>query len=328
MKQFTGLDYLKIDIANTFGLDKESWLDRLLWAEFHEEHFESLIEDASEPLLMTKAVMALRATQRGEASGHNMFLDATASGLQIMAVLSGCKETARHVNLINTGNREDVYVEVANKMNVFLSEEEKVTRSDVKKPLMTHFYNKKNLEEFFDGEQEGAFYQVLSESFTGAEAVMATINQYWNPNALEHTFTLPDGHIAHIKVTEMVNAKIEIDELDHVSFTYRFEANKPSLLGTSLCPNIIHGVDGYIAREMVRRSHSEGFQLAHIHDAFTAHPNNMQRVRELYVEILAEIADSNLLADILSEITGTIVNLTKFSNDLSADILASEYALS
>jgi len=152
---------------------------------------------------------------------------------------------------------------------------------------MVHYYNRRKLEEFFDEDVEKVFYKVLSESFTGAEAVKATVNQYWNPEALEHSWTLPDGHVARVKVTEMVTSNIEVDELDHVRFAYRFEANQPSTLSTSLQPNIIHSIDAYVVREMVRRANVEGFELAHIHDAFTAHPNNMQRARGLYVAILA-----------------------------------------
>ena len=327
MNKYNGLEMLKIDIANGYGLDKQNWVDRLLWVELHADNLEEFIPEAAEPLLMAKAVYALRRVQAGKATGHNMFLDATASGLQIMACLSGCKETAKHVNLINTGNREDVYIEVTGIMNEELAGEGIVSRDDIKRPLMTHYYNKAKQDTLLEIQQD-AFYNALQSSFTGAEAVKATINQYWDPNALEHKWTLPDGHVAKVKVTEMVTAKIEVDELDHVTFNYRFEANQPSEVSTSLVPNIIHSIDAYVVREMVRRANVEGFELAHIHDAFTAHPNHMQRVRELYVEILAEIADSNLLADILSEITGTNVVLTKLSNNLSVDILASEYALS
>jgi len=324
---FNGLDMLRIDIANCFGLDKVSWIDRLMWFHEHHNELENLVENADESLLYLKAVKALRKTEAGEPSGHIMFLDATASGLQIMAALSGCKKTARHVNLINTGHREDVYQEVAVAMNQLLAPKHHVIRSLVKKPVMTHYYNKTR-QDTLNTEQETAFYTVLSESFEGAEAVKDTINDYWNPNALQHVWTLPDGHVARVRVTHMVNARIEVDELDHTTFTYRFEANNSSRLGTSLVPNVIHSIDGYIAREMVRRAHQEGFQLAHIHDAFCSLPNNMQRVRELYKRIMAEIADMDLLESILSEISGTSVQLNKFSDNLSQSILDSEYALS
>ena len=135
MSQFNGLEMLQIDIANCYGLDKVSWIDRLMWVQMHEHELEDLAEDADTSLLYLKAVKALRATQAGEASGHIMFLDATASGLQIMAALSGCKKTARHVNLINTGKREDVYAEVAMLMNKELETAHIVNRAIIKKPV-------------------------------------------------------------------------------------------------------------------------------------------------------------------------------------------------
>jgi DNA-directed RNA polymerase len=247
--------------------------------------------------------------------------------LQIMAALSGCKKTAKHVNLLNTGEREDVYTEVAIAMNKLLPAESLVNRGDTKKPVMTHNYNK-SIQDTFDEDQKAAFYTVLADSFEGAEAVKDIINDFWDPEALEHVWTLPDGHIARVKVTEMINTRIEVDELDHTTFTYRFEINQANTTSTSLVPNIIHSIDAYVAREMIRRAYMYGFELAHIHDAFCAHPNNMQKVRELYVEILAEIADNPILENILSEISGKTVSLTKTSTMLGTDIRQSEYALS
>ena len=79
---------------------------------------------------------------------------------------------------------------------------------------------------------------------------------------------------------------------------------------------------------MVRRADDQGFQLAHIHDAFCAHPNNMNKVRTNYRVIMAEIADSDLLANILTELAGSPQSVNKLSNDLSVEILKSEYILS
>jgi len=327
MQTFNGLTMLKIDIANCYGRDKSSWTERLLWTELHKKEFNDYIETAEEPMLYLKAVKAYEDTLKNIPSGHVMFLDATASGLQIMAALSGCKKTAKHVNMINTGHREDVYVEVFTAMNGMLEAGHKVDRKLVKKPVMTHYYNK-FIQDSLNEKQQDAFYHVLANNFEGAEAVKDVINEYWNPLALEHKWTLPDGHVSRVKVTEMVNARIEVDELDHTTFTYRFEANRPSDISTSLVPNIIHSIDAYIAREMIRRANTEGFELAHIHDAFATHPNNMQRVREMYKTIMAFIADAPILESILSEISGTAVSLTKFSDDLSDDIMNSEYMLS
>ena len=327
MQIFTGLDYLKIDIANAFGLDKEAWDYRLNWVNHLLGYLEDYTDSATEPMLYLKAVQALRKTEAGLPSGHAMMLDATASGLQIMAALSGCKRTAAHVNMLNTGQREDVYTHIVNEMNFNLPLHEYVVRNDVKKPSMTHFYNKRSQDTLTDTQQNG-FYNAMSDSFTGAQAVMDLINQYWDKYSLQHKWTLPDGHIACVKVTEMVNARIQVDELNDTTFTYRFEANKPSIKSSSLVPNVIHSIDAYIAREMVRRANQQGFQLAHIHDAFCAHPNNMDKVRTNYRLIMAEIADSDLLANILTELAGSPQSVTKLSNDLSHDIMDSEYMLS
>ena len=157
---------------------------------------------------------------------------------------------------------------------------------------------------------------------------MQLIQSCWNPTTTDHSFTMPDGHVVICKVKEMVNARVEVDELDHTTFTYRFEDNRPSPINSSLCPNIVHAVDGYIAREMVRRANQQGFVLAHIYDAFCASPKYMNKVRQNYIDILCEIADSNLLADILTQITGSKITIEKTINNLSKYIKDSEYALS
>lgn len=79
---------------------------------------------------------------------------------------------------------------------------------------------------------------------------------------------------------------------------------------------------------MIRRAYKQGFRLLTVHDEFHASPQRMNQVRRNYIEILAEIARSNLLSDILSEITGQELSFQKFSLDLDKFILESEYALS
>ena len=60
-----------------------------------------------------------------------------------------------------------------------------------------------------------------------------------------------------------------------------------------------------------------------------ASPNHMNKVRQNYVEILAELASMNLLQDILREVSGNFsLVYKKYSHDLSNDILNAEYALS
>jgi hypothetical protein len=75
-------------------------------------------------------------------------------------------------------------------------------------------------------------------------------------------------------------------------------------------------------------AHAQGFEMVTIHDAYFASPNHIQKVRENYVLILADIASKDILGDILGQLIGEPVKYTKLSHNLSAEILNSEYALS
>ena len=147
--------------------------------------------------------------------------------------------------------------------------------------------------------------------------------------ALEHKWSLPDGHVVHAKVLVPVDKKIEIDELDHATFTFRTTANQPLEFGLSLAANIIHSIDAFVVREMIRRCHDRGIQMATIHDCFYAHPNDMDIVRLIYICIMMELADSDIMQNILREISGnSTYKFTKVSTNLSEAIRESEYALS
>ena len=322
----TNLDNLKIAIAGHAGQDKLTWSERINW---FNQQLNLDVDTFDEPILGSKAIQAYLDSKKGIPTGYTMSIDATASGLQVMSALSGCKITAKACNMVNTGNREDIYQAVTDKMNVLLDVSQQVTRSDVKKPVMTTFYNSEaNPKETFTEPQLEAFYASLDDTLPGALDVMEAINEYWDFDSDVHMWTLPDGHVAKVPVTEMTNIRIEVDELNHRTFTYRYNKQQPSENYRSLVANIVHSVDGYVAREMVRRSHSMKIELIHIHDCFVFSPDHLQTVCQTYREILAEIANSDLLSDILSEIAGNYVPVTKHSTDLAKEILNSEYMLS
>ena len=204
----TNLDNIKIAIANHAGQDKLTWNERIKW--FNQQlNFD--LDTFDEPILGSKAIQAYLDSKKGIPTGYTMSIDATASVLQIMAVLSGCKVTARTCNLINTGKREDVYQYITDKMNAILDAINYVTRKLVKKPVMTTFYNSEaNPKETFNKDQLTAFYEALDGTLPGALDVMEAINEYWDYNADVHMWTLPDGHVARVPVTEMHLSLIHI----------------------------------------------------------------------------------------------------------------------
>lgn len=330
-QEFTGKEYIKIAIANAYGLDKETWGNRLIQVEsfITGSGLQSFVDSAEEPLLMQKAIKAYEDAEAGIPTGYIMGLDATNSGLQIMACLIGCEKTALSTNLIFNGKRNDAYGIVTDTMNKYVSVA--LSRKEMKDPVMTYFYGSKAEPEKAFGKDTSelmAFYKALEEEFPGACEIMDDIQGCWQGDALYHQWTLPDKHVARVLVTTTVDKKIEIDELDHTTFTYRAKVNTTQYKGVSLAANVIHSIDAYVVREMYRMAHAQGFELLTIHDAFFCSPNHMNKLRRNYNTILSKIAASNLLQNILNEITGSNGVLTKKSNRLSKLILESNYSLS
>jgi 1,2-phenylacetyl-CoA epoxidase catalytic subunit len=70
------------------------------------------------------------------------------------------------------------------------------------------------------------------------------------------------------------------------------------------------------------------FEVITVHDEFKCHANNMNHLRQHYINVFAELAESNVLSDILSQIHGVPGNFPKLSQDLGAKIRGSNYALS
>jgi hypothetical protein len=70
------------------------------------------------------------------------------------------------------------------------------------------------------------------------------------------------------------------------------------------------------------------FELVTIHDAFASHPNNCNAVRQHYINIFAELAESDLLSDLLNQLHNTSGGkYAKLSNNLGDLIRKGAYAL-
>lgn len=329
MEKFTGIEYVKIDIANQFGLDRLRWHDRIHWVNNNQPDLPELIENSEKPLLFEKALRALEAAEQRIKYRFNVGLDATASGIQMMAAMSGCKKTAACVNLINTGKREDVYQDVADEMSDSLGI--KIGRKTVKKPIMTFFYGSQAQPKAVFGEGEGltAFYSALGNRMPGALELMKLFQSFWNPTVSHYEWAMPDGHVVYWPVMEAIDKGIEIDEAHHLRFTFRSKQPMAQIRGRSLAANLTHSVDGYVCREMIRRAQEQGFHMAPIHDCFYSHPNDMNMVRQNYIDIMAEVAEMDLVTNILSQINpARQIRFHKHSEDLSTDIREAEYALS
>lgn len=315
-------DPIYIALANARGFDDWTWERRIKWAKKQDIGYNFQIpKNTKYPERYAKAVRAMLDYQEGNPTGYMMELDATASGIQIMAAITGCMVTGKEVNLVDKKSRRDVYKTIARGMSQTLPNT--VTRDEAKYPAMTHYYNSlATPKDIFDEAELNAFYEVLDGKLPGAEFCMERLNKCWNPKAKHHSWVLPDGHTAFVRTMTSKSAKYTYDGVEVDYMYYVNEGNKTSY--RSLVPNIIHSIDGYIARQMVLRAK---FQMVHVHDCFLFHPNHFYEVKQLYREILAELVTDYNINHIIESLTGKQTNI-KVDTKLQSKIMKSEYALS
>lgn len=334
MQTFTPYQYSQIAVANKLGQDKKNWDARLEFAsgflsETHEEQIKYALAKSEEPMLACKAINAHRDAINGVESGFMIDLDCTASGIQLLSVLTGCKESARKVNLINTGKREDIYNYMVNTMASFNCH---TTRDIMKDPVMTTFYGSTEQPKLVFGEDTpelNAYYKTLQKELPGCWNALQTIQPLWNDKWERYGWELPDGHVVDIPVMSVKDFKIEIAEFFKRTFTFRTTVNAAKEYSRELTANVTHSVDGYVVREMIRMAHGQGWKLATIHDSFWCHPNYTNQMRRNFNVILSKLAESDLLTSILRSLTGNhTASYRKFSDDLHLDILDANYALS
>jgi hypothetical protein len=266
MQGFDGRSYLKIDISNNFGNDKLSWNDRLAWFEQNEPNLESLHEQAAEPALFYAGVQAYRAVQRGEAIGYPISLDATASGMQLLACLTGDRKAGEICNVVNTGNREDAYTSIWQTMQQKLGSAIKITRQQAKDAVMPALYSSKKAPEdvFGKGTQTLAlFYETMEELAPAAWELNQAFLDIWDPDRLVYEWVMPDNFHVKVKVMDHVTEKA-------IFLTQPFDiprkVNKTMKQGRSLSANTVHAADGMIVREMVRRCSYNPKQIDLIRD--------------------------------------------------------------
>lgn len=252
MQTFTGREYLKIDIANNFGLDKISFDNRIKWFDDNEHQLDDLIPQAKEPALFYAGTKAWRDVQASRPIGYMISLDATSSGLQLLAALTSDPLTASLCNVIDTGDREDAYQGIYAYMCQQAGQSAKVDKDDVKQAVMTAFYSSKAVPKrvFGEGRLLDIFYDSLKTMAPGAWDLNEAMLALWNPNAFEHAWVLPDNFHVHIKVMQQVRETVSFLNEPYDVF---YNVNAPTDEGRSLGANTIHSIDGMIVREMTRR---------------------------------------------------------------------------
>lgn len=405
MQLLTAKEYLKVDIANNYGLDKKTWDERIAWFDENEANLLNLVDEAEESALFYAGVNAWKDMKAGKPIGYAVALDATSSGLQLLACLTGDRSAAELCNVVNymgeNGKplRRDAYTVVYDKMLSILGEASRIKRSDTKQAIMTAFYGSeaKPKEVFGEGIRLKTFENVMETVASGPWALNKFLLQCGNPDANRYVWVLPDNFHAVIKVmVPEVQTVIFLGKPFDITRMVQGTEEKTRMLSA----NITHSIDGMVVREMLRRcnfdrglveavrelcdegpseygeiegnlekvqelwSHYEKsgflslsildyldpctiayvdrqvvadmidtmpkkpFPVMTVHDCFRCHPNYGNDLRRQYNQILSDIAKSDLLGFILSQVLGQEFSAGKLDDSLWQDILETDYALS
>ena len=418
-RTYLPIDYLAIDIANSFGNDnavgftgdKALFEERIQWVKNNYAVLEQRADEAEEKELYIKGVMALRDIEAGRPTGHMVMLDAACSGIQVMSAITGCLRGGDITGQIDPDKRPDAYTIITDYMNQLLADSPsgklKVLRSDAKDAVMTAGYGSKRTPLIIFGDALiDTFYESCHEKAPGAFMLLDVLIGAWQSYALQHAWELPDGHVSFVKVMEVIETDIEIDELNHHRFSTKYKKNRGSKSGVSLAANVTHSIDSYLLRTVLRRTNYnprrirrnlnilkrelakttrtpigkvDRFNMAEreerfngtamadtfsiecvnkynvgymsknhiaklidiaermlqfkpfhtltVHDAFRCSPAHCNTLRYWYKEVLAELSESTILQDILTQITHSPVQINKLSSNMAEKIRNSNYTL-
>lgn len=252
MQEFTPKQYMKIDIANSFGLDKKNWDERLQWFEENEPNLLSKLSEAENPAMYYAGVKAWDDVKAGRSTGYPISLDATSSGIQILSVLTGDRQAATISNVVDAGKRQDAYQVLFDSMLRRVGGNVQFGRPDLKRAIMTAFYGSEAVpkEVFGEGKLYGAFLTTLEEETPFIWELNKAFLRMWNPNTLKYEWVLPDNFHVHVKVMDHVQEDVQF--MGETVATFRKE-NMPTPTGRSLGANVTHSLDGMIVRELLRR---------------------------------------------------------------------------
>lgn len=242
MHNFSPVQWLKIALANAFGLDKYDFNVRLRMVELAMQSAEPKAIDADEPAYALAILDGLSGNDR-----VRMHLDATASGTQILAAFANCRKSGTHCNLFGKA-RQDAYTNAWKAMGQI----EGITRKAAKAAFMTSQFGSRKVPREELGEANlPAFYEMYQREFPGVWAVLRYIEGLWQSEVHSHRWTMPDG----FRVIQWNNGLEEQEvTLFGATVKVRKQVHTQERRGIALAANVTHSTDGFICREMVKRA--------------------------------------------------------------------------
>lgn len=320
--------WLAFQCATTFGLDKATMRERLDWTEANQDRIKRVATDpignlsdwadADEPWTFLAACdeyyHCVIECDRSHTS-LPVAVDATCSGLQILAGLAKDASTARLVNVLPSDRPQDAYKVIAVEAEPHCPAviRPHMDRKTTKRTVMTVPYNAKPFsnrgyirealkEKGFEVDKDDltatvkAVRNAMEVVVPGPMAVMKWIEKEVSAaikrGATELTWVTPSGFVVTQRLMKKVVKRIELELLGTVNLRVAVgDSNKVDAAHhkNATAPNLIHSLDASLLHLTALRFRAP---LALIHDSVLARAVDMGQlsdlVRQTYMELFAD----------------------------------------
>ena len=319
--------WLAFQVATTFGLDKAAIVERLQWVDNNRDLITRIAldpidtlpewEDVEEPWQFMAACheyyhCCIKCDKQH--TGLMVAVDATCSGLQILAGLAKDQSTAELVNVCPGPKPSDAYKAVAEEAKKHLPEEMHswMTRKTTKRTVMTIPYNAtKSSSRIYirDALKEqglkptpdevsvvvDAVYKSMDAVVPGPMQVMhwikTNVGEYIRNGATEVQWTTPSGFVVIQERNKKETKRCELQLLGTTKITVTVGHGTPCVVRhkSSTAPNLIHSLDASILHCSFQQFNGP---FTVIHDSVLARAGDMgtlnRLVRETYTRIFTQ----------------------------------------
>jgi len=320
-------EWLSFQVATTAGRDKDTFADRHQWVQ---DHLDLITRVAIDPIENLPDWEDVEEPWQFMAACHEYYhcciicdkhhtglpvaVDATCSGLQILAGLAKDQSTAELVNVCPADKPQDAYKAVANESKKYLPERMHpwMTRKTTKRTVMTIPYNATKdssrkyirealVEQGFEPDKDeltevvNAVYKSMDAIVPGPMQVMRWIKthvgNYIRNGATYVEWTTPSGFVVNQVRNKMEVERMELQLLGRTSLQLGVGDGIPSPTKhkSSTAPNLIHSLDASILHCSFQQF-NEPFTV--IHDSVLARAGDMgalnRLVRETYTRIFTQ----------------------------------------
>ena len=321
--------WLAFQVATTYGLDKDTWDDRQQWVKDNITLISRVAndpircrpdwEEVDEPWQFLSAcdeyyhciLIKDRKTTRLPVA-----IDATCSGIQILAGLTRDKNAAQLVNVLPSDKPQDAYAKVAevSKPNIPSRLRPYWDRKAVKRSVMTIPYNAKpfsNRSYIRDALKEKgveidkeeltqavkavreAMYEVVPGPMRVMKWIEDEVSKAIDRGVTELTWETPSGFKVHQKIMKRQFERLQLQLLGRCEIRVATEDGDRvdrTRHKAATAPNLIHSLDASLLHLTALRFKNPLFFS--IHDSVSCRATDMdglsQAVRETYVDLFAK----------------------------------------